>query len=376
MSNIEIENGLSIGGEFRAVVKRADGSVRQELPWQKNLVTDNGLRLILGIGLISNEGTQAEFSTTAELMGLCAVGDGSLPPVPGDIKLSNFASIEYASPEFNAAGKDLPNTKHPNHINLWGQKTFVFTGEKVYNKNLSEIGLCSWKESDGKYYLVTHAQLKDSSGSPITLTLLEGEILEIVYRINLYVDVRRKTGSFKLKTISNGVTTEDIYDYFAQPYSFGTGNYSIYYHGFGRNNYTVWGVKETAPDPSYNLDDPVWKSLDYTLNHDTFADKISGSVYTSDASSNVASESYRKIVVKEKSWENKRAVYEITHGIYGLNVERGIRVYSSVISNQNYWGFYSTLVVVKNRTTGLGIPKTNRQQWTESWVLTVNRWEG
>ena len=374
MSIIEVENSLSIGGEFKAVIKRADGSVRQELPWQKNLITDNGLRLILGIGLIDSEGTQAEFSSNSSLMGYCAVGDGNLAPASADVKLSNF--VQFNSSTYGSVGgKDLPGAKHPNHINLWGQKTYVFTGSDLYNKHLSEVGLCADYRSS-KYYLVTHAQLKDGSGSPITLTLLEGELLEITYRVNMYYDIRRKTGTFKLKTISNGVTTEDTFDYFAQSYGFGNGNYDIYFHGFGVNRYTVWGVKETSPDPSYNLNAPEWAALDYTLNESSFASMVSGSTYTRDAETSVTAEGYRKIVLKENSLETKRAVYEVTHGIYGLNVENGIRAYSANVNNQNWWAMFPTLVVVKSRTTGLGIPKTNRQQWTESWVLTVNRWEG
>lgn len=375
MDNIKVENNLSIGGEFQAVIKRADGSVRYETPWQKNIVTDNGLRLLLGIGLFDSDGVQGGFSTSSNLAAYCAVGDGNLPPAATDIKLASFVAFNSAS-HSKTGGKDVPNAKHPNHINCWGQRTYVFTGTTIYNKHLSEIGLCSWYDG-GRYTLTTHAQLKDSGGSPITLTLLEGEILEVTYRINFYYDVRRKTGTFKLKAISNGIITEEVYDYFAQPYFFRAGDYDIFYYGFGVSAYMVWGVKETAPDPSYNLDDPVWKALDYTLEYSAFASKISGYADTSsNPSSDITSSNYRKIVAKEKSLENKRAEYEITHGIYGLNVSNGIRAYSSAVSNQNYWAVFFTLVVVKNRTTGLGIPKTDRQQWTQSWVLNVARWEG
>lgn len=375
---LKVEQNLGLSGEFRVVVRRADGSIKLDTGTQPNLILDNGLRNYLDMKPVNNKGE--EQTTTSDIMSACVVGVGNKAPDKTDIGLQSIVSLSQERRE-NDYGVEYPETgKHEGYAKLWYKYKFVFTG--ISNKNITELGL-AYGSSTETYTLFTRALVKDSSGSPITVTVLAGEILEIIYQINVYVDITKKTGSFTLTTVGNGNDVESTFDYFIQPYALSSYNlsYPIQLDGYNSNTLT-WGVKEgdNALTGDYALDSDAYRSVTYKMTTDaditnSLQSVIAGSSsYSGDNTTNKASDRYQTATIVDSSIATGRLAKKFAYGIYTHNHENGIRVYRVKIV-QNNGTMLNVLVVLKNRANGQGIKKTNRQVWEHELSYTLTRWE-
>ena len=163
-------SGLNVGqvgiaGEVRCVLKREDGSIKEDTGFQKNLILNQGLNF-LG-------------SDLGNMFEKCAIGSGNTTPVATQTQLDSFLAVGTGAVN---SGKydyvpDASNTYKTNQV-----YKYVFTG--LNNVNVSEVGLASSTSTDSiSHVLYTRALLKDVSGAPTTITILQGEVLEVYYKL-------------------------------------------------------------------------------------------------------------------------------------------------------------------------------------------------
>ena len=101
-----------------------------------------------------------------------ALGTGSHPEVPTVNALEKFTTMLSSS--WTEIGGTVVDTT-ANTISRTFQLTKVFPVEKV-NRLYSEIGIV-----DNKQVAFTYARLRDSTGEPTTITVLQNEQLEVAY---------------------------------------------------------------------------------------------------------------------------------------------------------------------------------------------------
>ena len=381
---IKTNQNLGVSGEFQVIVRRADGSVKFDSGMQSNLILDNGIKHYLGLGGINSLDRAHTFEDG--MMNECVVGTGNAAPVVGDTKLQHYVAKQKAIKDRYRNRVEPADDRHQGFVRLWEERKYIF--DNINNQNISEVGLCTWHgdlyvdsvRHENVYVLVTRALIKDKGGSPITVTVLQGEILEVVYRLNMYININRQSGSFTLTTTKDNQDVTDTFDYFLQPYSIGGGDYisnSIYFPLTHAYFYTH-GVKETDEEltADYDLADEVYRSithLDTTpLNTKVVGNKSSGSW----GSNNKYQDGHATWEQIEQSFETGRRTIKITHGIYSHIHDNGIRAFTFPIGDNSVTAFIGRgLVVVKNRANGQGIKKTNRQLWEVEVGYTISRWE-
>lgn len=380
---IDVNQNIGLSGEFQVIVRRTDGSIKLDTGMQPNLILDNGLKVLLGVPQTASANIEYTGPSSTDLMADCIIGTGNNTPNTSDITLQQFVKKSSSTRNWES-GVEQPTTDlHDGFVKLWKQGTFIFDG--INNQNISEVGLISFygpiyqggQTYPNNYILTTRALIKDTQGSPITITVLQDEVLEINYRINMYVDIRRKSGTFTLTTTKDRQNTTAEYDYFMQPHSIGAGNYiSLQVDFFGANrHFNSHGVKEadTELTSAYDLNDTVYQGLTHTdlSGLDSKVDGYKSAHYDGDPYSDY----YRTIEITERSFDTKRIGIKVTNGVYSHIYPNGIRAFS-VHATQDVNNLVSGLVVVKNKANGQGIKKTNRQKWEVNFTCTIDRWGG
>ena len=389
---LELNQNLGIAGEFQAIVRRADGSVRVDTGMQKNLILDNGLKYYLSQKMI-NDNAEEETNTDAMFSGL-VVGSGNQEPLNTDVKLQRF--IAHTSTQRDTEwGKTEPTKdQHPNFVKVWKRTKFIF--DNIKNQNVSELGLVTkyWdkyytplSKYEKRYLLTTRALIKGNDGHPLTITVLEGEVLEVIYQINMYVDIRRQTGEFKLTTYptgqnpETGVGTESQFEYFLQPHSIGHGQYvdrRLFIHESYYNPIHTYGVKETDNEltAGYDLTQAGYK-FDHTNTNWTEFNKLhSGKKETGGNTSNKYLETYQTIDLVSTDVLTGKQTTKYKTGIYSHVHANGIRGLTYYLGHSYLMYLITGIVIFKNKANGQGIKKTNRQIWEFLTSWTIKRWEG
>lgn len=192
-----MQANIGMAGEFRCVVKRADGSTKIDTGYQKNLILNQGLDFFGG-----NNG--------ADMMLHCVIGRGNSQPVYTQNKLDAVITA--------TTGGDLANQKYDYDATRDGNlyktnKTRYYSFTGLNNVNISEIGLASSFDSTSNYYLCTRALIKDAQGNPTTITVLSGEELTVYYKLWAVFDTTDKVGTINLL---DGVGGSVAYNYVAR----------------------------------------------------------------------------------------------------------------------------------------------------------------
>ena len=390
---LELNQNLGIAGEFQCIVRRADGSVRVDTGMQKNLILDNGLKFYLSQKMTNDDAEEEDYIGTM-FSGL-VVGSGNRAPTNTDVKLQSF--IAHTSTQRDTEwGKTEPTKdQHPNFVKVWKRTKFIF--DNISNQNISELGLVTnyWDKyySDRtpqvqkRYLLTTRALIKGNDGRPLTITVLEGEVLEVIYQINMYVDIRRQTGEFKLTTYptgqnpETGVGTESQFEYFLQPHNIAEGqhiDYRLSLHDSYYNMVYSYGVKET--------DDGLTAAYDltqagYQFNHTNtdlteFNELHSGYKTTGHNDSNKYSESYQTAELVSTNVLTGKHTAKYKTGIYSHVHANGIRGITFHLGHTSLTPLVTGIVIFKNKANGQGIKKTDRQIWEFLASWTIKRWGG
>lgn len=233
--NIEIPIEYQVSGEFEITIKRSDGTIRQHIPKQKNLITNNGLKSLTGTyGFENRKFTTSKgleiipdqehsyyglFNTSKTFL---LIGSGNAQPQKNDIKLGKYLfSVRDISNISNITATP-PTTELPTKYSFEQTYTYIFQG--IEGHNLTELGLAFIRESmyqyhptqtpnpenQSHYVLLTHALIKNSEGHPAAITLQEGEILEIAYTFKVYYDVSFRKSKINITTIPNLSEPENV----------------------------------------------------------------------------------------------------------------------------------------------------------------------
>lgn len=172
---------LGIAGEFRCVVLKEDGTVKEDTGYQKNLLLDQGLEFFGG-----------NYGSTLNLRLL--IGSGNSTPEVTQTTLDAPVSIASST----SINNDYSYVDGGDGIyKFWEERVYRFTN--IANINISELGLTSSRANGStsplidNYWLTTRALIKNLSGNPTTITLLEGEFLDVYYKIHKVLDISEKS---------------------------------------------------------------------------------------------------------------------------------------------------------------------------------------
>ena len=375
---------LGFKGRFQVTVKKEDGSIKTELPWQDNLITNEGIKLLNGINQVTNLNgvSNARYINTN-----CFVGSSSTEPAVTDTKLGNYIAVNTRAENFGTSIEE-PTVSRPNHVREYWQQKYIFTG--LNNVNIAEVGL-GFQTNNGtkEYALFTHALTKDAQGSPSTITVLQGEILEINYEFSTYWDIRPKKGEFTLTKIKGSQTTTETYEYLAFLGSISkgyphTGIYIKTYNG----SLVTYGVNTTVDT---NLSAPYnfnkWNFPKVNANSESLTDgelkkytAYSSAIYGGSYNTDISSWSYQSNYggLESETVTNNSRDNTWCFSPYTFNHENGIRALKIPVGatgNMSAYRAYFTIVVAKKGSSH-GLPKTEMDVLKLSFRTTVNRYEG
>lgn len=157
---------VGLSGEVRFSVTDSDGNIRIDTGYQKNLILDQGLDFFGG-------------GKGRYLNSYCLIGAGNSSPVATQTELD---SVIGSSPSIVTTDDYSYTDDGDGLYKFWEEKKYRF--EKLGAVNISEVGLASEYTSTSSYYLTTRTLVKDSLGSPTTISLKEGETLDVFYKVH------------------------------------------------------------------------------------------------------------------------------------------------------------------------------------------------
>lgn len=186
---------FSARGLFRFEAEKPDGSRRVLAEWFDNNITDFGLDCLGGL-------------SSGYVFNGCAVGSGNTPESNADLTLASFVagSMTLLSGSDSASAQI---TTAPYYVAYKGTIRFA---AGVAAGNLSEVGIPGNIATDatinGGTTLFSRALIKDGSGTPTVIEVLDDEILDVTYELRIYfpsggADI---TGSYDM-TIDGSVTS-------------------------------------------------------------------------------------------------------------------------------------------------------------------------
>lgn len=168
---------VELEGRYQMTIRRADGSIKQETPWFKNLITDAGLdRWFSGLGCfdISTNGVK--------------VGTGTAAPANNQTTL--VARVASASTQ-GPGGGVVVATGAP----WWVGSRWVsrFTAGQLNGQALTEVGI-GWDATA----CFSRALITPDGVNPAAITVLADESLDVVYEIRAYPNTSDATGTITL----------------------------------------------------------------------------------------------------------------------------------------------------------------------------------
>ena len=157
----------------------------------KNLILNSGLDRVATGGLVAG----------------CVLGSASSTPVATDTTISGILGT---STSLNASGTSTANTTTPPYWSSY-YWTYRFLEGKATG-NISQVAMAyGTVEATTNAYsgLFSLALVKDSGGTPITITKLADEVLDVTYTLQLYCPAADATGIVDISGVS--------YNYIARP---------------------------------------------------------------------------------------------------------------------------------------------------------------
>ena len=164
MSNIK--HSLGVSGHYKLVLRKADGTIKQELEFD-NLITDYGLHALISVGMLFNI-----------YSAFIALGTGSSEPSFSDLKLHTQLGNRFGS-----SGNETISNR--NTVPYYTELKRKFPSSPGDNTGvISEIGLFISSTGDTCF---SRSLIKDSNGNPTTITKLADEFLDVYYSVRLMI---------------------------------------------------------------------------------------------------------------------------------------------------------------------------------------------
>lgn len=277
----------------------------------KNLILDSGLDC---------------FAVADDLITGCILGSSGSTPVVSDTTMTNILGISTTQQSYGAGSSNT--TTLPYYTSRYWTYRFI-EGEATGNINQVAMAYGTVNTTTNTYSgLFSLALVKDSNGTPITITKLADEVLDVTYTLRIYVPELDVTG----------VTDISGVDY----------------------NYTVRASQAASWDPGYSFPH-VYYATAYTGEIGSLTSSPSGSQSnpsSSTMSSYVAGSFTRDIAVL---WDLNEGNIGGIRSVY-LNLGRG--GYSQSVGFQ---------VEYSNAIDGTAIPKDATKRLTLNYRLTWGR---
>lgn len=151
-------------------------------PWQGNLITDAGLNY-LG-------------STEHDNLTMCRIGTGNAAPANSDIALGAQVGTSTTDGTGSASGYDTENRY------LWRRVSKRFAAGTISGVNLAEVGMAASNDVS----LFSRSLIKDTGGSPTTITLGSDEVLDVLYELRMYLPAQDTTVATTIDGVATTVT--------------------------------------------------------------------------------------------------------------------------------------------------------------------------
>ena len=206
-------------GRFNVVVRNADGSVKQDYGWQDNLITDEGMNLLSYVVQTTNKGNKLQ-PHDGSIFAQLAVGSGTVEPSVTNKALTQLEAFNIRVENWTITHEMFSDTR-PNILKETCSAKYIFNN--INNKNITELGLALVRDStlaQAEYCLLTHALIRDKQNRISSITVLQGEILEVNYAMDCYYDYSPKKTEIRIPVEENGVVINKVYDVVMQPISF------------------------------------------------------------------------------------------------------------------------------------------------------------
>lgn len=375
---------LGIKGKFQVTVKNADGTVKTELPWQDNLITDTGLKMLNGADYTSHLGKKLSHWY---IHTNCMIGSSSIEPANTDTRLGEVVAVNSRAENYRE-NLEEPTEARPHYLRQYWNQKYIFTG--LNNVNITELGLGKWENNSTKEYaLFTHALIKDEHGRPTTVTVLQGEILEINYEMSTYWDLRPKKGEFTLTKVKGTQREEETFEYLAHLGVINNtqapagiyikGNYN-YVHSYGVNsevdtdlttpyNFSKWNFPtvNTSSNDLINAELKKFASFSGRISHayynTVFKNWTYEAAYAALETENISN------TVREHTWCFSPYTFNHENGIRALQIPVGSMANTSL--NKAWY-----TVVFTKKGSSHGLMKTDIDILKLSFRTEVTRYEG
>lgn len=176
---VELDTQSSVGmeGRYRLQVRRADGSLKSDTDWFKNIITNAGLNRL---------GTGAAGTT-------CVIGTGATAPTVNDGGLQALAASTT-----NIQSTVLANSGEPDFY-ISHTRTFRFNLGAL-NGNYAEVGV-GWDSAA----LFSRALILNGEGAPTPITVLADEQLDVIYQLRTYMPMTDWGGVLNISGTSTTV---------------------------------------------------------------------------------------------------------------------------------------------------------------------------
>jgi hypothetical protein len=152
----------AVGGKFKIVATRPDGTQRVLADWFDNIILDAGFNKLM---------------VDTNVMSICRVGSGTTAPAANQTGLATQVASTSTITE-SVAGNSSGAPYYG-----WNRRTFRFAAG-VATGDITEVGV-GWAAS-GASTLFSRALVRNTNGDPITLTVLADEVLDVSYELRVY----------------------------------------------------------------------------------------------------------------------------------------------------------------------------------------------
>lgn len=171
------DSRFGMSGEYRLIVRRADGSIRQDTGFFSNLILDAGLNRI----------------GTATAEGRCEIGTGTAAPAANQTALATLSAgtTDALAPGYSAS------VAPPYYLQYTTTYRFAVG---ALNGNYTEVGI-GWASNQ----LFSRALIVDGGGLPTSITVLSTEQLDVVYRLRMYYPTSDWGGTYSIGGVSTTV---------------------------------------------------------------------------------------------------------------------------------------------------------------------------
>lgn len=238
--DLHVTRQFGVAGYFKLDVHKVDKDDNiistKEGEWFKNLITNQGMNFIGHCP-----------STNRMFMG-CQVGKGSTPPAFADVQLgTNFVVGTTTQQTATTTAQVVTVPYYVSNRITWRFAAGTVAAAGGIITEVAIVGDCTdvAARTSNTAPLFSHAQIKDGTGTPTTLTILSDEVLDVTYEFRMY-PLLSGTGTFNM-TI-DGVST--AFNYEVRPckmsdqtffWPLAPANWNSMTARVGSSNYNIYG---------------------------------------------------------------------------------------------------------------------------------------